>query len=280
MQAVVLATDPDDGNARGWRRELEARGIRARLLTDDPVVLPSADFVIAHLLLAAGRTRHPAWTAAERYEQATVPLLNSTATLALSADKLRTFRAWRAANLPQPRTWVLGELREWPSGPLLIKPALGESARGISVVHDRAAADAITSTWPDSALVQEALVCRSVLRVHATQHRVLGAFARAAAPIPGLPTPDPTERRVNVGRQLQALALAAVRALNGGLLGLDIIEIDGRLTLLEANPTFSLPVHLPELMRDVADEAVALCARTAVGSSGTGPTRGRGLSRR
>jgi hypothetical protein len=40
-------------------------------------------------------------------------------------------------------------------------------------------------SWASQALVQEIVDCRTVLRVHATDDQVLGAFARPAATIAG-----------------------------------------------------------------------------------------------
>lgn len=256
MHVVVLSVDPADGNPQRWRRGLAEAGVSAEVLSGCPDALPAAALVISHVLLAERATPHPVWDAARRYEAAGTPLTNSTACLARCADKWLTHRAWEAAGLPQPRTWRLEELDAWPEVPALVKPAFGESARGIAVVADlRAAREAAGAT---RALVQEVVPCRSVLRVHATDRRVLGAHARPAAAIPGLPAPDAVERAVPITDELSQLAVAAVRAVGGGLVGLDVIETSGGYVLLEANPAFSVPVHLPELMRALVRAALDL----------------------
>lgn len=256
MRAVVLATDPADGNAQLWRRQLQSLGVETVLLTGDPRRLPGADLVVAHLLFDGYGGRQPALDAARRYEQAGVPLLNSTATLARCADKWATHVAWHDAGLAQPRTWRLAEVIDWPQGRVLVKPAFGESARGIALVGDRAAAAKAAASWLDQALLQEVVPCRSVLRVHATAERVLGASARPAAPLAGLPRPDSRERPVTITDELRLLATRGVRALGGGLIGLDVIKHEGGMLLLEANPTFAIPTHLPRLLRALTLEAV------------------------
>lgn len=143
---------------------------------------------------------------------------------------------------------------------MLVKPAFGESARGITVVADRRRAVAAAGHRASEALVQEVVDCRSVLRVHATGERVLGAFARPAACISGLAEPDPTERSVEITPTLRALSTAAVRALDGGLTGLDVIETSpGAYLLLEANATFAMPAHLPQLMESILEETLLAC---------------------
>lgn len=111
MRIVVLATDPADGNARLWAKELRARGARTELLVACTRSLPPAELVVAHVLLK-GHGRHPAWELARRYEAAGTPLLNSTGCVAVCADKRLTHLAWDVAGLPQPRTWPLAGLAE------------------------------------------------------------------------------------------------------------------------------------------------------------------------
>lgn len=261
MRAVVLSADPADGNPPAWRDGLQAEGVDAVLLHDDPADLPPADLVVSHVLLGAEGSTSPVWDAARRYEAGGTPLTNSTACLACCADKWQTTLAWRAAGLAQPRTWRLDELDAWPDVPVLVKPAYGESARGIVVVADRDEADAAAAAFPAHAVVQEVVPTRSVLRVHATADEVLGAYARPAAPIAGLPTPDPSERPVPITDELYALATGAVRAVGGGLIGLDLIDTPDGPLLLEANPPFLMPVHLPELAARIVRAAIRGAAR-------------------
>ena len=191
VHVVVLSTDPADGNPGHWRRAFEDAGATAEVLVGCPDVLPRADLVVAHVLIAGPVPTNDAWTAARRYESAGVRLLNSTDCLARCADKRATHRAWGRAGLAQPATWALEQLAppaRWPPTPVLVKPAFGESARGIALATSHAEARALAGTWGETAIVQEVVACRSVLRVHATATRVLGAFARPAAAIEGLPS--------------------------------------------------------------------------------------------
>ncbi len=57
-------------------------------------------------------------------------------------------------------------------------------------------------------------------------------------------------------QQLSELAVAAVQAVGGGLIGLDVIEADGECVLPEANPAFSMPAHLPRYMRRIVEAAL------------------------
>lgn len=257
MRVVVLSVDPADGNPPAWRQKLLEVGADAVIVGEDPLELPEADLVVSHVLLS-GNTPHPVFRTAQRYEQRGTPLTNSTACLSVCADKWRTAQAWRAAGLAQPRTWLLEELSEWPDVPVVFKPAFGESARGIRVVADRAAALAASAAFPGRAVLQEVIPTRSVLRVHATADEVLGAYARPAAPIAGLATPDPDERPVPITEDLHRLATDAVRAVGGGLVGLDIVDTGTGPVLLEANPPFLLPVHLPDLTARIVRAALAM----------------------
>lgn len=261
VRAVVLSTDPVDGNPPAWREHLLQAGVDAVVLGENPAELPHADLVVSHVLLGGG-TPHPTFHAAQRYEQRGTPMTNSTMCLSRCADKWQTTLAWRAAGLPQPRTWHLDELTAWPEVPVLLKPALGESARGICVAADRQTAIGVASGWQHHAIVQEVVPTRSVLRVHATPDQVLGAYARPAASISGLPAPDPSEHPVPLTQALHRVATNAVRAVGGGLIGLDIIDTAAGPLLLEANPPFLFPGHLPDLATRIVRAAMEMAATT------------------
>ncbi len=92
------------------------------------------------------------------------------------------------------RRWVALRGPGRPAG-----PAISDCWRAASrwSPTGRGAIEAAGS-WASQAFVQEIVDCRSVLRVHATDDQVLGAFARPAATITGLALPDPVERPVEV----------------------------------------------------------------------------------
>ena len=268
MRVLLVYTDADfyagTGYDAAWRTALEAEGatveqlarVPERWYRDGPP--RDVDLVVAHVLaeevIACGETLR----AAALLEQAGIPLLNPTATLVASADKLATHAIWAAAGLRQPRTWSLGHLGTWPVGAgeeLVVKPTWGDGARDI--VMAASLEDARAAAAPQEALVQERVVEPEVARVFATPWSTSKAYWKAREP-GALVTHGTTYPRSGWPEEAVAdLAKRMVATLGGGLMGVDVLQDEaGELWALEANAPFGFDVTDPEQGQWVARAAL------------------------
>ena len=275
MRVLLLYTDADfyagAGYDAAWRQALEAEGVTVEQLARVPEAWyrlgppQDVDLVIGHVLaeevVACGET----FRAAALLEQAGLPLLNPTATLVGSADKLATHAVWAAAGLPQPRTWALGELEKWPVADdqrLVTKPNWGDGARDI--VMAGSLAEARRAAGDEEALVQERVAEPEVARVFATPWSTSKAYWKSREP-GALVTHGTTYPRSEWPPEpIAALAQRMVGTLGGRLMGVDVLrDEDGELWALEANAPFGFDVSDPEQGRWVARAALEVAERAA-----------------
>ncbi|WP_147262052.1 RimK family alpha-L-glutamate ligase [Blastococcus sp. TF02A-26] len=287
MRVLLVITDVDwyenAGYAAAWVRALEAEGAEverlARVPADWSVTGPPRgryDLAIAHVLVEEVVAYAPTFALATLLETAGVPLLNPVASLVASADKLVTHAVWAAAGLPQPATWDLAAVGEWPvpGREMVLKPSLGDGARYIELVGDLAAARAVEAGWRadeaagghrrGASVLQEWITEPACARVFATptttslvyeKGREAGALVTSGTVYPRVYEAPP---------EMADLAQRMVATLGGGLMGVDVlIAPDGRLVALEANAPFGFDVTDPEQGRWVARAALAAAERAA-----------------
>ena len=202
-------------------------------------------------------------------QRAGITLRNSAATLLRAHDKLRTARRLAAAGLPHPRTEHVTEacpLATVPA-PAVIKPRFGSWGAGVQRCDSPAdlsmAIDSLRSRrWfkAQGALVQTLVPPAGFdMRVLVAGGQVVGGVSRVAAPgewrtnislgghrRPTVPSPRAAE-----------LALAAARAVDGDLVGVDLLPCDDDYVVIEINgavdfdASYSLPGR--DVYEDVAD---------------------------
>jgi RimK family alpha-L-glutamate ligase len=219
-----------------------------------------------------------------------VRIVNRSVAMRAAHDKLLTLRHLERAGVAHPRTrhvWTAAELRRLPL-PFVVKPRFGSWGQDVLRCRtddelDRCLALILRRPWFDrqGALVQELLPVRgSDLRVVVAGGRAVGACCRFARPgewrtnvsLGGslVPLPEPTADECKI-------AVAAVQALRGDLLGVDILEDeDGRPVILEVNgaPDFDERYSLDG--RDVFREtAAALGLLRPEGTRALGRGQGR-----
>lgn len=213
-----------------------------------------------------------------RTARAGVTVLNETAALLRSHDKLATALALAEAGVPQPRTAQVGEPGHEPPLPLpvVVKPRFGSWGKDVfacrsPLEYDRCLAEIRDRSWFrfHGALVQELVPPQGHdLRVLVACGAVVGAVARQA---------PPGEWRTNVAlgarRRPTApcpraidLALQAARAVGGDLVGIDLLPLpDGDYVVLEVNAAvdFTREYSLDggSVFEDVAERLAAVCSR-------------------
>ncbi|MCV2488742.1 hypothetical protein OF117_05150 [Geodermatophilus sp. YIM 151500] len=286
MRVALVVTDEDfyepTGYAGAWVQALEAEGCAVERLARIPAEwaiggppVGRYDLAIAHVLVEEVAAFAPTLQVAALLEACGVPLLNPVASLLASSDKLVTHAVWAAAGIPQPASWDLARLADWPAPgrPLVLKPSFCDGARYISLVHDLAGARAVEAAWRadeadggerrGTALLQEWVEEPACVRLFATPTDVSLAYEKSRG-AGDLVTHGTVYPRVHPAPpEMAELACRMVSALGGGLMGVDVlVEPGGRLVALEANAPFGFDVTDPGQGRWVARAALA-AARSA-----------------
>jgi len=284
VRVLLVITDAPwyepTGYAEAWVRGLTAEGAEVQRLTALPprwaAEGPPADvdLVIPHVLVEEVAAFGATMQLAGVLECCGHRLLNPLRALVTSADKLATAAVWSGAGLPQPRTWDLAQVADWPSPgqPLVLKPSLGDGARHIRLLEDLPAAYRVAAQWRadeaaggerrGAALLQDWVREPACVRLYATPHETSLAYekGRAAGELTTSGTVYP--RTYPPPRAMAELARRMVASLGGGLMGVDIlIDGAGRYLALEANAPFGFDVTDPEQARFVARAALAHARR-------------------
>jgi len=211
----------------------------------------------------------------ERLSAAGVDVLNRPSSLVAAHDKLLTARALRLAGLPHPHTWLIAEGMPSPAPelPLVLKPRFGSWGREVVLCRTAAELDAALEQaaahgWfrEHGALGQELVPPVGWdLRVVVAGGRIVGAARRVAAP---------GEWRTNValgGRSepvtltplARTLALGAVAAVRGDLVGVDLLPTRNGYVVSEVNGAVDFHPYYALDVEDVFSEAVVELLRAA-----------------
>jgi [lysine-biosynthesis-protein LysW]---L-2-aminoadipate ligase len=208
-----------------------------------------------------------------------VVVLNDSAALFATHDKLLTARLLRRAELPHPRTAHIRPDRPFPAvrPPVVVKPRFGSGGTGVTLCEDE---DALCDTlsrlsgvaWfeQQGVLVQELVPPQGYdLRILVAGQRIVGAIFRIAAE---------GEWRTNVAlggsRRPVAdpplvaceLAVAAAGAAGASLVGVDLVEDGlGGWTIIELNGAVEF-THEYQLGGDVFVDVATELAREAASS--------------
>jgi RimK family alpha-L-glutamate ligase len=173
-------------------------------------------------------------------------VLNSPSALVAAHDKLVTAERFAERGVPHPKTvHVDGEtIRDLDCFPLVVKPRFGSWGRDVVRVSSRAELEAAAKLFArrewfreHGAIAQEYIDTRTDLRVLVCCGSVVGAVSRVARP---------GEWRTNVALgarrrpalpdlAAQAVALAAAAAVDGDLVGVDLLPSPDGWLALEVN---------------------------------------------
>ena len=190
----------------------------------------------------------PGLWALDRLAASGVTVLNGRRTLVAAHDKLATAAAMFSAGVPHPRTehvapWLaLPELEP----PIVFKPRFGSWGRDVVRCDDgeaieRTLAELASSPWYEAtgAIAQKLVGPRGFdLRLVVARGRVVGAVKRIAAPGEWRTNVALGARREPVAPPPDAcrIAIAAAAALDGDLVGVDLLPADvGTWVVLEVN---------------------------------------------
>ncbi|SDQ62854.1 RimK family alpha-L-glutamate ligase [Quadrisphaera sp. DSM 44207] len=287
MRVALVITDEDfyagTGYAQAWTRALQDEGCEVERLARVPAAWGSRgpepgryDLAVAHVLVEEVAALAPTLRVAAVLEACGVPLLNPVASLVASSDKLVTHAVWAAAGLPQPATWDLDGVREWPAPgrPVVLKPSLCDGARHVQLVHDLDEARSAVAAWRadeaaggerrGTALLQEWVERPACVRLYATPEDTSPAYEKSREQDALVTHGTVYARTYPPPEPLAALARRMVASLGGGLMGVDVLlDGAGRALALEANAPFGFDVTDPEQGRWIARAAIGAARRGA-----------------
>jgi RimK family alpha-L-glutamate ligase len=190
----------------------------------------------------------PGLWALERLAASGVTVLNGRRTLVAAHDKLMTAAALFEARVPHPRTVHVASWKPLPElePPIVFKPRFGSWGEDVIRCDDdesieRALRELDERPWfhATGAVAQKLVAPRGYdLRLVVAAGRVVGAVRRVAAPGEWRTNVALGARREPVGPPPEAceVALHAARAVEGALVGIDLLPADlGTWVVLEVN---------------------------------------------
>lgn len=221
---------------------LRRRGVDVRLRVADhlPTEL-GRPTPVADLDLVVTRGRSARLLALLRTAEAhQVPVLHDAASISAVMDKAGMAAVLWRAGIPSPRTWLasLPELRDAIDlpFPLVLKPLFGDNARGIKVVSDRAGLDELD--WRESVALAQPFHRGDGhdLKLYVAGTSVWAVRRRSPIEVDGSPLPDAHPgHEVPVTAEMLGLAAACSEAFGLRLFGIDCVEVDDQLMVVEVN---------------------------------------------
>ena len=213
-----------------------------RALTGDDIAIGRLDVAAALDGIESGL-----WELA-RLKAAGVRVLNGPEPLVAAHDKLATARSLAAAGVPHPQTaHITTPTAPVPfAPPVVVKPRFGSWGRDVVLCEDFAAlrsclSDDSRRAWFRShgALIQELVPPRGHdLRIVVAGSTVVGAVRRVAAPGEWRTNValGATRQRITPPVEASELAIAAARAIDADLVGVDLLPTpEGGYVVLELN---------------------------------------------
>lgn len=266
MSLVALVSQPGNPWAQAWREGLSeaghevwevneySEGVQRDILSRRPtfcVPLVLDEDVLAKRQGALGSR----FDAALALERSGAKMLNSTSSIAKSADKLRAAREFARYDLPHPKTIAIENHSHWPfAGWAILKPAHSSSGMNIHLVSSETEAREISRGWKSDPLLQQWVENPRCYRIIATAESCIYAIEKRAPEGELVAATNFGAERIYIDPSpaMQKMAQETIQALGGGVMGVDILERDGQMMVLEANPAFAFDLNRPSLRADLA----------------------------
>jgi glutathione synthase/RimK-type ligase-like ATP-grasp enzyme len=258
MRVALCTVPPFAAHTDAVIAHLRAQGVHVELheISLDLAGTPANSFDVGWIRYAphaavSGRTPMY-WQAAISLEAAGVPMLNSVRSHELAGNKLLTDIIFERAGIHHPRSQMVAHCRDDEfQAPFICKPIGGARAEGVVLVSSMGEARAHEIAVGSPCIAQEFIAGAHCVRVIASDERAWRMYEkRTAADNPIASVAGGADRIIvdDPGDEMQRLACECVRAVGGGLMGIDLLRTNDRaLHALEINASFAF---------DPADETI------------------------
>jgi [lysine-biosynthesis-protein LysW]--L-2-aminoadipate ligase len=210
-----------------------------------------------------------------------IPTVNMAAVATTCGDKLATSAALHAAGVPQPALRIAFtpeaalEAMEAMGYPVVVKPVIGSWGRLVSKINDRDTAEAllehreVLGNYQQQIYYIQEYIAKPGrdIRAFVVGDETIAAIYRTAPHWVTNTARGGTASNCPVTPELNALCVAAARAVGGGVLAMDVMEDPERgLLVNEVNHTMefhsSVPATGVDIPGKIIDYALALAAGT------------------
>jgi glutathione synthase/RimK-type ligase-like ATP-grasp enzyme len=154
----------------------------------------------------------------------------------LAADKWLSAQAFKAAAVPHPETHLASAESKELSGPHIIKPRWGGRGQGITIESNP-----LLNECTHPKMIAQPLLPGKTLRIVASSSRGLFAYFKESGDLVASVSQGAERKWVEpIPSSWQDLAVGAVRALEGDMMGVDLLVDEDQALVLEANAGFAI----------------------------------------
>ncbi len=265
---IALIHEPTSSHGKIWRQWLIESKHEVTTIIDDGGLVDaehddSFDLVVPLITIKDYLKRPNArYSAAQTLQELGVPTLNSMSAIAASSDKWQSSSLWAKAGINQPRTYLLNESFSWLTdcSHMILKPRFGHSGENVYLVRSLSEAQGKSELIEGDSIIQEYIVEPICLRIIATPTEIISAYEKV---LPGAVVVNiekgATRKSFKVSENVLNTANRMVKALGGGLMGVDILVKDSEVYALEAN----VPFGFDDEDMDLRENLMSLIAHQA-----------------
>jgi [lysine-biosynthesis-protein LysW]--L-2-aminoadipate ligase len=208
-----------------------------------------------------------------------IPTVNMAQVAATCGDKLTTSAALQAAGVPQPKVWLAFsaeaalQIMDEIGYPVILKPVIGSWGRLLSKINDREAAESILEHKETLGSFQHSVFYiqeyirkpgRDIRSFVIGDRTVCAIYRNSSHWITNTARGGKAEI-CPVTPQIEALSLAAARAVGGGALAIDILEdVERGYLVNEVNHTMEFHSTVPLTGVDIPGMLVDYCLQAAI----------------
>jgi len=213
----------------------------------------------AGYLRAFGCAPFTHFEAAQSLEEAGVPFINGTKLHLECHDKLKAQFKIEKSGLLMPASWTFSAVPD--NFPMICKPVRGSGGTGVVLVQSRDQAILHQEALGVECMLQQYIKDARCLRVCTGQGQIGRIYAKCppAGSVVASINQGASRGLLKTHPAAETLSLRALSVFGGGIAGIDILEdAEGKLWLLEINPSFAFDAQDKDLARWIASQIIAM----------------------